>query len=339
MKTMRPLLPAIALLALPLVALPGAAWAQVEPAGDPPADPGSILTIQIENDALSVPGTDELYTSGETLGYVGPTGQVPQFLSQFGHQIFGAGTQRMEFDLQQVIFTPTDTQVYDPNPHDMPYSGQLALHTSLIQDTTTTRSVAQVSVGVVGPASLAQSVQNGFHTLIGDTPNKGWHYQLHNEPTLDFLGGRIWRDDIGHAGPVDLQVLPSVTAQLGNTEIYAQAGGIVRFGQGLDSDFGPSIIQPGLNGTDAYTPTRRFVWYVFAGAEGRVVAHDIFVQGNDFQSSRSVPLTPLQGDLEVGAAAILYGFRLTATEVFETPQFHHSAPAFQYGSIAISGRF
>jgi lipid A 3-O-deacylase len=327
----RSLLPAFTLLAIP-----AGAWAAT-----PPDDPDSIVTVQIENDALSVPGTDELYTSGERLGYVTPTGDLPHFLSQFGHQLFGEGTQRLEFDVQQTIFTPVDTQLYDPNAHDRPYSGQLALHVSLIQDTTTMRSVIGVSGGVVGPDSLAQSVQNGFHDIIGDTSNKGWHYQLSNEPTLDFYGSRIWRLNIGSAfnGNLHFQVLPQVSAQAGNTEVYAQAGGIVRFGQGLDSDFGASIIQPGLNGTDAYTPTQPLVWYVFGGAVGRVVAYNMLVEGNAFQSSRGVPLTPLQADFEVGGAIIFHGVRITATEVLETPEFHNSAPAFQYGSIAISSRF
>jgi lipid A 3-O-deacylase len=327
----RLLLPVIAMMAVPF-----GAWAD-----DPPADPHSIVTVQLENDALSLPGTDELYTSGERLGYVTPTGDLPNFLSQFGHQIFGGGTQRLEFDLQQVIFTPTDTQLYNPNPRDMPYSAQLALHSSLVQDTMTTRSIAQVSIGVVGPDALGQSVQNGFHEIIGDTPNRGWRYQLHNEPTLDFMGSRIWRENLGTFadGALNAQVLPQVTAQAGNTESYVQAGAILRVGQGLDSDFGPSLIQPGISGSDAYTPTRPVVWYVFAGAVGRLVANDIFIQGNNFQASRGVALTPMQADFEIGGAIIVHGLRVTATEVLETPQFHGSAPAFQYGSVAISGRF
>jgi len=315
----------------------GLAWGAW--ADSPPPDPASIVSLRIENDAFSLPGTDELYTAGQSLSYVTPTGAVPDFLSQFGAQIFGDGTQRLEFNLQQVIFTPTDTQLYDPKPNDMPYSAELALHIGLIQDTMTARSLAQVSVGVVGPDALGQSIQNGFHDIIGDTPNRGWHYQLKNEPTLDFLGARIWRDDAGSLGPVDVQILPAVTAQAGNTEIYAQAGGIVRFGQGLDSDFGAPITQPGLDGTDAYTPTQPLVWYIFGGAEGRLVAHDIFIQGNDFQRSRHVGLIPAQGDLEVGGAVILFGLRVAATEVYETPQFAGSAPAFQYGSVTLSGRF
>jgi hypothetical protein len=196
-----------------------------------------------------------------------------------------------------------------------------------------------VSLGVVGPAALGQSVQNSFHDLIGDSTNKGWHYQLRTEPTLDFFSSRIWRLDVAQFGPGVVQVLPSVSGQVGNSEIYAQAGGLVRYGQGLDADYGPAIIQPGFSGGDAYTPTRPLVWYVYAGAVGRVVAHDLLVQGNDFVKSRGVPLTPLQADAEIGGAVEVWGWRVTATEVLTSPEFHHAAPAFQYGSLAFSKRF
>ncbi len=329
-----PLVPALVFISF--IASAGSAHAWV-----PAPDPASIVTLQIENDAFSIPGTDRYYTSGESLGYVLPTGEVPDFVVNLGQGLFGEGSQRLEFNVQQVIYTPVDTQVFNPNPDDRPYSGELTLHTTLIQDTDATRSLAQLSIGVVGPDSLGQTVQNGFHTIIGDTPSKGWRYQLKNEPTLDLFGGRIWRCDVASFddGAIGIQALPQVTAQLGNSEIYAQAGAIVRIGSGLDSDFGPAVIQPAMSGTDAYTPTQPIVWYVFGGALGRVVAHDLLVQGNDFQSSRGVALVPLQGDLEVGAAVIVFGMRVSATEIFESAEFHHEAPAFQYGSIAISARF
>jgi hypothetical protein len=320
------LLPGLALLFFPI-----AAFAQ--------SDPDGIVTVQIENDSLSLPSTDRYYTSGERFSYVTPTGAVPGWLAQDGKAFLGRGTQRLEFDLQQVIYTPANTQLYDPNPHDRPYAGELTLRSSLLVDGDDTRTIAGVSLGVVGPDALGQTVQNGFHDIIGDTSNKGWHYQLHNEPTLDFYGSRIWRDDLASFGPGEVQVLPSVSGQAGNSEIYAQAGALLRYGQGLDSDYGPAIIQPGFSGGDAYTPTRQFVWYVFGGGVGRVVAHDMLVQGNDFQSSRGVALTPLQADVEIGGAVIVCGFRITATEVLTTPEFHHAAPAFQYGSVAVSYRF
>lgn len=310
-------------------------------AADPLNDPNGIYTFDIENDSFSIPGTDRYYTSGERLGYVTPTGDLPTPLANLGHAVFGQGAQRLEIDLQQQIYTPVDTQALDPNPDDLPYSGDLALHGTIIQDTPTTRSLLQASIGVVGPAALGQTIQNGFHSIIGDTSSKGWHYQLHNEPTLDFLAGRIWREELSSFdnGAVTVQALPQATAQLGNTQIYAQGGVILRIGSGLDSDFGPAVIQPAMTGTDAFTPTQPIVWYVFGGALGRLVAHDLTVQGNDFTNSRGVALSPAQADLEFGAAFIIYNLRVSATEVFETPEFHHEAPAFQYGAISISARF
>ncbi|WP_442865525.1 lipid A-modifier LpxR family protein [Acidocella sp. MX-AZ03] len=111
------------------------------------------------------------------------------------------------------------------------------------------------------------------------------------------------------------------------------------FRPGAGFGFRPGADRPAAFRHRCLYPTRPFVWYVFGGALGRFVAHDMLVQGNDFRSSRGVGLTHLQGDLEVGLAVIYRGVRLSAVETFETPEFHGSAPAFQYGSIAISTRF
>ncbi|MDE8348044.1 MAG: lipid A deacylase LpxR family protein [Acidocella sp.] len=310
-------------------------------AADPLNDPATILTLQTENDAYSLPGTDRYYTNGFSLGYVGPTGSLPSPIAALGHTVFSSGAQRLEINLQQVIYTPVNTQALNPNPQDRPYAGHLTLNGAIIQDTSNTRSVLQASIGMIGPAALGQPVQNGFHSLIGNPSSKGWSHQLRNEPTLDFMASRTWRYDLAKfdQGGLTLQMLSQASAQLGSTEIYGQVGSIVRLGSGLDSDFGPSVIGPVMSGTEAYTPTQPFVWYVFGGISGRMVAHDTLVQGNNFQSSRGVGLVPLQGDAEVGLAIILYGLRISATEIFTTPEFHGAAPAFQYGSVTISARF
>src|SRR3978361_433179 len=86
-------------------------------AATPAPDPDSIVTLQIENDAFSIPGTDRYYTSGESLGYVLPTGVMPDFVANLGHALFGEGSQRLAFNIQQGIYTPVDTQVYNPNPY------------------------------------------------------------------------------------------------------------------------------------------------------------------------------------------------------------------------------
>jgi hypothetical protein len=90
----------IAAAALPLCLTLGAAPAF---AADPLNDPSAIYTLQIENDAFSIPGTDRYYTAGQRLGYVSPTGVLPGFLASLGHGLFGQGAQRLEIDLQQEI--------------------------------------------------------------------------------------------------------------------------------------------------------------------------------------------------------------------------------------------
>ena len=61
----------------------------------------------------------------------------------------------------------------------------------------------------------------------------------------------------------------------------------VRFGQGLQSDFGAPRVRPGLTGTDAYMATLPFAWYVFAGLDGQAVAWDETLDGLPFASSQT----------------------------------------------------
>ncbi|MEJ1976279.1 MAG: lipid A-modifier LpxR family protein [Acetobacteraceae bacterium] len=106
-----------------LLALP-TAWAQ------PPEDTANIVTLQIENDAVStLRGTsDQYYTSGLRLGWTSGTNQVPGFLDDAGHAVWGDGVQRVSLDLTQSIFTPRNTQTPNPSRQDRPYAAILGRH-------------------------------------------------------------------------------------------------------------------------------------------------------------------------------------------------------------------
>ena len=323
--------------ALAAMAVAGSARAE------PPADPHAIYTFQVENDAVStLAGTsDQYYTSGLRLGYTSGTDGVPNWLAGVGQAVWGDGVQRVAIDLSQSLFTPRNTQVVVPNPNDRPYAGYLSLNGSLIHDTDTVRSTVMVSLGVVGPSALGRQVQNGFHNIIGDTPNKGWHYQLQDEPALEVLGEKTLRVPLTHLGSFEVDALPSITAGVGTVRDYAQAGFTFRVGQGLDSDFGTPRIRPGLSGGDAYTPTQPFVWYVFAGADGQAIARDVFLDGSTFRNnSLHVTKKPLLGEMEAGLAVMLYGVRLTYTQTWQTQSFNgQKAGLFNFGSFAASVRF
>lgn len=309
---------------------------------EPPQDSHGILTLQVENDAVSTRrGTsDEYYTSGLRLGYTSGTESVPDVLGRLGHVVWGDGVQRVSFDISQSIFTPHNTQLDPPNPRDRPYAGWLRGDMRLLTDKDNSRSVLGISLGVVGSAALGREVQNGFHDIIGDPSTKGWDRQLPNEPTLQLLGARTWRLPLANVAGLETDVLPALTVGVGTVRDYAQAGFVLRLGQGLGSDFGVPRIQPDFSGGDAYTPTRPFAWYVFAGGDGQVVARDLFLDGTAFNDSPSVGHRTFVGEAEVGAAVMLAGVRVTYVQVFQSPEFNRQrAGLFNFGSLSASIRF
>src|SRR5271168_823395 len=143
-----------ALLVLPAIA------AQAQPA----ADPLSIWTLQDENASISAGHpTDRYYVNGLRLGWTSPTSEVPNFLADLGNTLWGGGQQRVAIDLAQQIYTPADTSSFVPSPLDRPYAGVLLGNFSLMSDSDDTRSVLTLSLGIVGPGSGAENLQNGFH--------------------------------------------------------------------------------------------------------------------------------------------------------------------------------
>ena len=309
----------------------------------PRVDTGGIWTFQIENDAVSTQrGTsDQYYTSGLRLGYTTGEGQVTDSIKRFSNAIWGDGVQRISIDVSQSIFTPKKTQLDPPDPHDQPYSAQLVINAQLIHDRADSRSVIGVSIGDVGKAAGGRLVQNGFHSIIGDTPNRGWGDQLQDEPSVQLLVSRTYRFALGQVGGIEFDTLPSATVNAGISYDYAQLGMAFRVGQGLASDFGTARIQPAFSGTDAYTRVRPLAWYVELGADGRAVAHDVFLDGNTFrQNSPHVSKKWDVGEFEVGVGIIYRGVRLSYTQTWETEQFNgQKAGLFNFGSLALSTKF
>ena len=65
---------------------------------------------------------------------------------------------------------------------------------------------------------------------------------------------------------------------------------MLRLGSALfERDF-PQRLQPGLSGNGTRFDVRpgRFDWFIFAGVQGRIIAHNMFLDGNTFADSLSV---------------------------------------------------
>ena len=330
----RHLLPA---LAIAMAVMPGAARAQALP----PPDPRAVFSLTTENDSYAA-DTDRWYTNGIRLGWRSAEGSLPgpvAWLDQRLAALFGPARTRWGLALGQTMYTPRDKRAPNPDPRDRLYAGYLFGEFSLDRRTEDRLDRFGLQIGVVGPAALAEEAQDWVHAILGDRPARGWRYQLKDEPVFNLSWERIWRlPSAALPGGLEVDALPSVTLAAGTVQVYAAAGARVRLGQGLGRDFGPSRIRPAI--ADAPAPVGEgFGWYLFAGAGGRAVAHDIFLAGNTWRDSRSVDSRPLVGDLEVGAAVFWGGIRLSYTHVWRSKEFVAQPDIHQFGSISLSVAF
>lgn len=332
--------------ALAQTALGGTVPGAVSPAAVrvavPPPDPAGTLTFTAENDLFGG-YTDRYYSNGVLLSWRSPSADLPAPFAWLDDRLtwlVGPGALRWGLSLGQNIYTPEDKYSYVPDPRDRPYAAHLYGAFSLGRSTGAVQTLFELQAGVVGPSALGEEVQNNYHRLIGVRRLNGWAYQLKDEPTLNLLAERRWRVPLGRLAGFDTELMPSATAALGNVAIYAGGGVMVRLGQGLEADWGPPRIRPGLAGSSFFQPRQTFGWYVFAGVNGRAVGRDIFLDGNTFRSNTpSVSRRPFVGEATAGAAAFWRGTRLTYTQVVRSEEFYGQRGTQIFGSLSLSFRF
>ena len=318
------------------------------------------LSIQAENDYFSPDNRDRHYSNGLRFDWL-PTPSTPgqeNWFERTAESIPFVGDAdsvgRIGWSLGQSIFTPQNKTATQPLPNDRPYSGWLYAGLTLIKTPAPNPDLKsridemdtlEMDLGLVGRAALGEQVQNSFHAFaFGNEHVNGWRNQLKTEPGLLISYDHKWRAlaqaDFGSLGA---DITPSVGFDLGNVQIDAAAGAMIRIGRDLPADYGPPRIRPGLSGSDFFLSdsdsAHRFGWYFFAGAEGRAVAHNIFLDGNTFATSLSVRKKTLVADFEAGVAVIVYGVRLTAQEVVRTEEFYGQHGNDVYGSISASFNF
>jgi lipid A 3-O-deacylase len=131
---------------------------------------------------------------------------------------------------------------------------------------------------------------------------------------------------------------------LGNVATYANAGFELRVGTGLPDDFGTSPIRPGGD-NQAPMPagaSRRSASpgvHFFASLDARLVARNIFLDGNTLASSHHVNKRYGVADLSLGIAwrgrfgKIAYAYYLRSKE------FNEQLSAQRFGSLTLSAEF
>ncbi len=195
----------------------------------------------------------------------------------------------------------------------------------------------RIQLGMVGPASLAQDSQIFIHRLRGFALPQGWHTQLRDEPGLIISYQRtqdILSAMLGEAGGYDIRA--HFGGAIGNVFDYADAGAVARFGFNMPKDSGPPQIGPALPGSYIYEPQAGLGAYLFVGIEGRAVGRNLFLDGNSFEDSRSVPKNVFVGDFSVGGAVTFDDFRLSFIHMFRSQEYRTQKGFDEFGTLCLS---
>lgn len=303
-------------------------------------DHKGTLTLSLEND-LFASSRDRHYTHGTEINYVSDA-YVPGWFRDLASWMpfySPSDETRFSWSLGQQFFTPTDLQATAVQVDDRPYAGWLYTSLGLLtdhQDDGRHVDSLELIIGIVGPDSGAESVQREVHQYIGSDVAQGWDNQLDNEVTFDISYDRQWMlpitdnhvDIVTHAG-----------FMLGSSQRFASSGLTLRMGSGLSSDFGPPLIRPVASAARYFKPDQVFFWYIFIGAHGRYVGHNIFLDGNSDGDSHRVKKERWVGDAQAGAVVGWDNWRVTLTHIQRSNEFKKQRESNQFGSLSISYRF
>lgn len=277
--------------------------------------------------------------------------------------------------LGQNIYTPARISVATPQPNDRPWAGWLYVNRAVLLSVPEaigkpeTQEKLDLTVGVTGPLSYAEQVQKWWHRgdlgilQFGTAPAPmGWDNQLKNELAVNIAYENRERsschlNDARNGTGLDGD-FAYIYGWYGGTVLTAiKGGGEFRFGKNLQHYGSVEGWMPGAQpqimamdnienvraknpapseGLQKKASSNDEPWYFLAGAEVRVVARNLFLDGNTFGSSPSVHKKTLVYDLWAGFSwKITQGNRISYRQVRRSPNFDipPGQAAFQNFSI------
>lgn len=337
-------------------------------------------TVRLENDLFA--GTDRNYTNGVALTAVSrdlqgalrpeclpwPIGLYarvigwvdPGFWRNSGAQ---SASRNVVVRLGQAMYTPEDHTRTDLIPDDRPYAGLLYLGLAWNRRTHPQAAghevldVRELTLGVIGPWSLAEHSQDLVHRVRGFERFLGWDNQLRNEPALQMAMERKFKPYTESAvrSGWSSDVIGSYALRLGNIETAASTGVEFRAGRNIPNDFGSYPIRPGgenrppsnladLRATKPQSSRApRPGAHVFLNLEAKAVAWDFSLDGNLFRDSHHVSRRPWVAQAAAGISSqwivASRGVRLALMRVWRTREFDQQAGRHAFGSIALSLEF
>ncbi len=290
----------------------------------------ATYTLVIENDYVF--NMDRDYSSGFQLDYVSPAKTQRDGLTGYlAFNVLRADNDdpvRKRIALGQYIFIPEDTSGPGTPVGQHPYAGFLYGTYGVLAEKGDDRLDSfHVQVGVTGDPSQGQEVQNVFHNAFGDDEAQGWDTQLDTEIAFAATYDTARKVKLFEWGNLESEIIGNAGASVGTLLTQGHVGANWRLGFDLADDWGPTKLYP-YSSAGQWNNVNWASGYVYLGATGRVVARDLFLDGNTFASSSSVDKEALVADwfagwaVQVGVAQVSFTYQERGKS-FETQDSPH----------------
>ena len=273
----------------------------------------STLTLRVDNDAFDfwmLPWNrpDEEYSSGVHITYDG--GDAPwwsrHFLAGGTCTVRSEACRTSRWEIGQDMFTPArsaDTPIAAPGSRRN--AGWLYLSETARSLPTARSDELTVTAGVTGPPSLAELTQKLAHSAAPSLNRPAdWSDQIAFEPGVIVRYEQRWRAVVSERS-FGADIVPRWAANAGNVSTAAEVG--------LQTRIGWHLRHPWL-------PTNA-PWSIalIAGASGRAVARDLFLDGNTFRrKANDVGHETFVGAGELGIELHVRGLMLGYRAVSDT---------------------
>lgn len=306
-------------------------------------DKKHYLTLTMEND-LFAKGSDRDYTNGFRIGWFNLNKKTPSFTKKMHHLLPFLDineTSSTFYSIGQNLFSPRDISAMEQDPNDRPWAAFLYGSMGMVTLEDTHVDEVELTLGVVGPLALGEELQKTIHDVMGSLDPQGWHNQLKNEPGLMVSWQRRWPEPLLiDARDTFLTLSPHAGFTVGNIYTYANAGVVLKLSSEHSRwDDKPLQVRPAMPGTGFFVPSKKLEWEIFAGADGRAVAHNIFLDGNTFTDSHHVDKKPFVADLSAGVAFTLGNTRISYISTYRTKEFESQSDESLFGGISVGYNF
>jgi lipid A 3-O-deacylase len=304
----------------------------------------NLVTLTVENDSLGE-GTDKNYTSGVRLSYMDITQRSGGLIDRLDElfPFFTANqTTAATFSIGQNLYTPDDISHRAQIPGYRPWAAFLYGSVGVATLTDDHVDDAELTLGVVGPWAQGEAAQRYIHDVMGFADPEGWDQQIENEPGIILSWRRRWPQwFIRESNGLSFAVEPNVGGNLGNVYTLAEGGVTFRLAPAFDPwQDTPLLVRPSIPGSGFFQPQKEKIsWYLFGGTQGRIVARNIFLDGNTFKSGYGVDKNLCVLDLNAGAAVTLGNVRVSYTLVYRTKEFDGQDAASVFGGASVGYRF